>query len=259
VKIALKTFKNSIGYIYLNPKFYQRYKLKFEKIFKGLPVVVFREEAGYLHGEETTLINHIEGNRPEPQEKPPYPTDHGLFGYPTVVNNVETFYRVSQIANGTYKDTKYYSITGDVPNPGVYDENSTISIKELLTKTKNLPKKDFFVQSGGGMMGEILVKSEIDQPVGGTGALVVYETEKNCPLELMKRWAHFLSYENCDKCLPCREGLYRIEEMVDKKAIDTSILDDIFHVMETTSYCPLGKMAPTAFKSLLKKLKKISP
>ncbi len=251
IKIALYTFKNSYCYIYLN-KDYLFLKKALLKKAKGLLLEIILKPEGYIAGEETALMNFIEGKGIEPRIKPPFPTEKGLFGFPTLVNNVETFYYISKINNNQYDGSRFYSLSGDIKK-GVYQFPYNLTIKKILEKTNSWPDFDFFVQSGGGAYGEILLKEELNKRVQGAGSIIVYN--KNTDIfSLMKKWIDFLLVGNCDKCTPCREGLLRIEEMINNRKIDQKIIKDIFFVMEKTSFCPLGKISPRPFKTLINKL-----
>jgi NADH:ubiquinone oxidoreductase subunit F (NADH-binding) len=254
IKIALETIDNSSAYIYLNKDYYKKFKNKLEKLIKGLPITLFKKMGGYLAGEETSVISVIEGGRPEPKIRPPYPTQSGLFNRPTLVNNVETFYSVAKIARGEYKKTRFYSITLDGKKKGVYELPESYSISEILKETKNWPDFDFFVQVGGGASGIILLPNELSQKVSGIGSIIVFNRKKTDPYALMKKWAKFFLNENCDRCVPCREGVYRIYEMLEQGKIDRKTIDDIFFVLKETSFCPLGRAVVYPFSSLINKL-----
>lgn len=254
IKIAINELKAEKAYIYLNKKYYHNLKRKLEKLSKGLPIIIFKKTGNYIAGEETTLLNAIEEKLKQPRSKPPYPTEKGLFGFPTLINNVETFYHVSKISQDKYKHTRFYSIAGDVRNKGVYELPEDCTIKQILEKTNNYPKKEFFAQIGGGACGEIFLEKELNGPVCGIGIIVVFDMKKTNLLNLMKNWADFFFKGNCDKCVPCREGGYRIREMLESGNIDKKRLEEIFFAMEEASFCPLGKMSVTPFKTLIKKL-----
>jgi len=255
IKIALETFKGSEAFIFLRRDYYKKYKKKLEKLIGDLPITVFREHGGYLSGEETVLCEEIEHNLPaRPRTKPPFPGQAGVNGLPTLINNIETFYYVAKIAKSQYKKTRLYSITGKAPYRGVFELPINWSIKQILTATKNLPEFDYFVQVGGGASGDVLLSSEIDKPVPGSGAIVIYDREQTDPWVLMRTWIDFFMQQNCDKCTPCREGTYRILEMVRERQFDNKVLDDLFFVLENTSYCALGKSVPLPFRSAIKKL-----
>ncbi len=254
---ALATIPGSEGIIYLNKKYFRRFKKPLEKIIAKSPITVFEEKGRYLSGEETVLCEEIEGKLARPRLRPPFPGQKGIHGYPTLINNIETFYYVSKIAHDDYEAKRFYTISGDVKKSGVYELALDLSIREVLEKTGSWPKKDFFVQAGGGASGEIFLSTELDRPVGGSGAIIVYDKQKTDPYLLLYRWAQFFMESNCDKCTPCREGVYRLAEMVHKRTIDQKIMNDLFLAMETSSFCALGKSVPTPFRSLIYKI--ISP
>ncbi|MFA6307973.1 MAG: NADH-ubiquinone oxidoreductase-F iron-sulfur binding region domain-containing protein [Patescibacteria group bacterium] len=255
LKIALDTFKGSRAFIFLRRDYYKKYKKKLEKLIGKMPITVFREHGGYLSGEETVLCEEIEKNLPaRPRTRPPFPGQAGVYGLPTLINNVETFYYVAKIARGEYKKTRLYSITGKVPYKGVFELPVNMAIKQILAETKNTPEFDYFVQIGGGASGDVLLSSETNKLVNGSGAIVVYDKEQTDPWVLMHTWIDFFMRENCDKCTPCREGTYRILEMIRDRKFDKKILEDLFFVLENTSYCALGRSIPLPFRSAIKKL-----
>jgi NADH:ubiquinone oxidoreductase subunit F (NADH-binding) len=255
IKIALETIENSSAYIYLNKEYYEAFGPKLKKLAKNLPIKLFKKRGGYVAGEESVAIESIEGNRLEPRIKPPFPPQKGLWGYPTLVNNIETFYHVAKIAKNEYKKTRFYSISGDVKKEGVYEFPENYSISKILKASQNYPDFDFFVQNGGGATGEILLKKELNQPTGGTGAIIVFNKEKTSPTELMKKWAKFFLKESCGKCLPCREGVFHLSKIVNKDPIDNTTFEKILFNLEKASFCGLGKSIATPFRSLIKKIK----
>jgi NADH:ubiquinone oxidoreductase subunit F (NADH-binding) len=220
----------------------------------SLPIEVFEETGGYLGGEETTLLEVIEGKRAEPRFKPPYPPQSGLYLCPTLINNLETFYSVAKIAAGQYKGTRFYTISGDVKKPGVYELAEDRPINKVLEETGNLPDFEFFVQAGGGASGQILLQSELDAPLSGAGSIVVYSKKKTDLAGLMKKWTLFFINENCGKCVPCREGVYRLNEMLLLKSFDVKAALEITAVLKETSFCPFGKGVANSFESLINKL-----
>ena len=250
---ALETIDNSSAYLYLRKDYYQKQKNKLKKLIKGYPIEIVKKTGGYLAGEETAVCESIEGKRPEPRIKPPFPGESGLWGCPTLINNVETFYYVAQIVQGKYEKKRFYSISGAVKNKGVYELPLSWSIERILTETKNLPQGKFFLQVGGKAMGEILLSNELKRQVKGSGAIVVYDSQTNA-MALLKEMIDFFLVANCDKCTPCREGIYRIGQMVKKGKIDKKALADIFFVLENTSFCALGRGSVLPLKSLINKL-----
>ena len=251
IKTAVDYLEAEKGYIYLNKDYYHELYLSLiDKV--GEKIEIIEKRGGYVGGEETSVIEAIEGCAPEPRVKPPFPAEKGLWGYPTLVNNVETFYCVSKIKEGSYENNRFYSIGGDAPNKGVFQFKEDITVKELLNETGNNPSFNYFLQVGGGACGEIFLPEETERKVEGLGAIVIYDKEKTDSYSLMKKWIVFLLEGNCDKCTPCREGLYRIMEMIEKRKFNE--IEDMFFVMEKTSLCPLGKVAVKPFKSLLDKI-----
>lgn len=254
IKIALKTIRAQKAYIYLRKDYYQKFKKNLEKIIGRAPIYLFKKTNGYICGEETTLLNSIEEKRNEPRLRPPYPFEKGLFGFPTLVNNLETFYWVAKIAKNEYKNNRFYSISGKVKNPGVYELPVDFSVKKILKITNNFPNFPFFLQIGGGASGEIITDKELDKKVGGTGGIIIYDLKKTNFLSLIKKWADFFYYESCGQCVPCREGVYRIREIINKKKINWLLLKAIFFVLKETSFCPFGKSVVNPFESLIMKI-----
>lgn len=256
IKIALKTIDNSWAYIYLRKDYFREFGEKLTSLSLNLPITLFEKKGGYLAGEETVVCEVIEGKRPEPRLKPPFPAEAGLWGYPTLVNNVETFYAVAKINDGTYEKKRFYSISGNIEKGGVYELPEDWSVRKIMEETGNFPSFDFFVQVGGGASGEILLSDELNCKIEGMATIIVFDAKKTDPFTLMKKWTDFFLKENCDKCTPCREGAFRINELVEKKEIDKKILEDLFFVLENTSFCPLGKGMVIPFRSLVNKLMK---
>jgi NADH-quinone oxidoreductase subunit F len=255
VSLAMDAIGAQQAYIYLNKNYYKKFGAKLKKLAGKLPVIIFEEPVGYLGGEETVLLNCIEGELIEPRMKPPFPTQAGLFSCPTLINNAETFYHVFMINKGVYKNTRFYSVSGDVKKKGVFELQVDCSVSQILKETGNWPNSDFFVQVGGGASGEILLESELDgRRACGAGAIVVYDKKKTDLIGLMGKWAKFFMKENCDKCTPCREGIFRIAKMLEAGKLDMKIVDDLFFVLKETSFCALGKSAAVPFESLIKKV-----
>ncbi len=254
IKIALDTFADSEAVIYLNHKYYDRYKNRLEKFSKDLPIKYFRKTARYIAGDETALLSHVEGKRDEPRVKPPYPAQSGLYGQPTLVNNIETYYRIYEIANGKYKGKTFFSVSGDIKKPGVYEFLVDYPVKKVLEETGNYPNKNFFIQYGGGAAGSIYLPLELDTALPGAASIVVYNSKKTDPYWLMERWANFYAAENCDKCTPCRESSNRILEMVRSRHLDYKILGELFNALEQSSFCPLGRGMSAPYKTLINKV-----
>ncbi|HOU45667.1 MAG TPA: NADH-ubiquinone oxidoreductase-F iron-sulfur binding region domain-containing protein [Candidatus Pacearchaeota archaeon] len=254
INVALEFFLAKEAYIYLKREYYDELKEKIQKAIGDLPIKIFKKTGGYIAGEETVALNAIEGTILHPRFKPPFPNESGLFSCPTLINNVETFWAIAQIAQDKYENDRFYSIQGDVLHPGVYKLKESYSIQDILKETKNYPNKDFFVQAGGGSSGSVLLPSELNQGIKGIGSIIVYDKAKTDLFELMFTWADFFHNGNCDKCVPCREGLARAYDLLKDRRVTFDELKDIFYVMDETSFCPLGKVASRPFRDVFKKL-----
>ncbi len=254
IKLALVEFANSEAVIYLNHSYFDRYQKKLQKYSQGYPIRYFRKTARYIAGDETALLSHIEGKRDEPRIKPPYPAESGLYGMPTLVNNIETYYRVNQIAKGEYQNKIFYSISGRSIKKQVIDYPVKYSIKQVLIESGNWPKEDFFIQYGGGAAGSIYLPEELDNILSGAASIIIYKKNQTDPHNLMRYWAEFYAKENCDKCTPCREGSMRILEMLKNGEINRQRLNEIFLALEQSSFCPLGRGMSAPYKTLLEKV-----
>lgn len=190
----------------------------------------------------------------EPRQRPPFISTAGLFGCPTLMNNVETFYYANKINKGEYKNTRFYSINGDAKNPGVYELSESATIAEVLEQTNNLPDFEFFMQVGGGAVGEILLGSETDKVAKGAASITIYNKQSVDPYKIMEKWADFFLNGNCDKCTPCREGIYRIKEMIMQKHLNKDELEELFQLLEKASFCALGRGAAAPFRGIINKV-----
>ena len=195
----------------------------------------------YICGEETALISALEGKRALPRAKPPFPQQSGLWGHPTVVNNVETLCNVPHIVkNGAqwFRDlsrtdnggTKLYGASGRVNNPGWWELPMGTPLRELLEEHAGGMKDGYGFRGvlPGGASTPLLVDEHLDIPLDfdstgeagsrlGTGSLVVID-DQTCPVALMKNLEHFFAQESCGWCTPCRDGLPWVEKLLD--AID---------------------------------------
>ncbi len=235
----------------------------------------------YVCGEETTLLSSLEGKRGEPRLKPPFPTEAGYLGKPTVVNNVETFSVVPVIVdNGAewfgaigapkYPGTKIFSLSGDIKNTGCFEVPTNSNLKEIIEELGGgTPdgKKIKAIQVGGSSCGFIKpeqMDTSVDfdsmRAIGaslGSGAILVIDESRNL-IDMLAGIAHFFNHESCGKCAPCREGSYRVAEIMDKFAAgkgtqqDIDLLKNLSEVMGMSCFCPLGQSVCVAVMSALK-------
>lgn len=261
VKIASDFIKANKIYFYLNSKYCVKYKKNIIKEFNNVgltdKIIIFEKphDAGYIGGEESTVLNIIEGLHIEPRIRPPFPTEHGLFGVPTLVNNIETLYNVFLVSQDKFIGDRFYSINLASKNKGVYALSSDLSIKQILEKTGNYPDYDFFVQVGGDASGEVLNQGQLKQKVSGAGSITIYNLKEHRPVDLLNYWLKFFASNSCGQCTPCREGTFRLLEMFEREKISFRNNKDFQNLMaslETSSFCALGTCVPIAIKSYFK-------
>jgi NADH:ubiquinone oxidoreductase subunit F (NADH-binding) len=253
IKLAIDFFHAEKAYIYINFDYYKKYNKKLSVLFGDYPIEFFVKpaDAGYIGGEESSILNAIEGKKIEPRLKPPFPTKEGLYGCPTLVNNVETFYNVSLVSTGDYKKTRFFTINGDCLWVGVYEFDENYTIEKILKETKNYLEIPFFVQVGGDASGIILNQKQLRRPVSGAGSITVYSIAKHKPEALIRNWLEFFMDQSCGQCTPCREGTYRLVEEINKQEIDWNIVSSLLDNLEDSAFCGLGCAVSIPVKSLL--------
>jgi NADH-quinone oxidoreductase subunit F len=235
----------------------------------------------YICGEETALLESIEGKRGLPRVKPPFPTTNGLFGKPTVINNVETFCNVPLIIErgaheyrklGTEKSpgSKLFCVSGQVERPGLYEVPFGISLRHLVFDLAGGVKPNRKLQAVllGGAAGAFALEKDLDVILSfeslsaaalplGSGAVMVFDDTADMR-DVLKRLAHFFADESCGKCYPCQLGTWRQHELVERGAAGHSLagdrerLSDIGVSMIDASLCGLGQTAPMAVLSAMK-------
>lgn len=235
---------------------------------------VYRGAGAYICGEETALIESLEGKRGHPRLKPPYPPQYGLFGRPTVVNNVETLSNIPiivtyeqyfmHIGPPGYYGPKLFPVSGKVRRPGVYESTMDITLEELIDMAGGAigtPKAVF-----SGALG-VYHHSEFNIPMdysprgfGGTGTTIVLN-EEDCIIDSLIVIANFFHHESCGKCTPCRIGTYEqyniIKKFQEGKATekDIKLLQHLGKNIPIGSICGLGYSAPNAIMDALRKFR----
>ena len=249
----------------------------------SLDIVVKLGGGSYLCGEEFTLLESIEGKRGYPRIKPPYPAEKGLFDMPTLVNNVETLSHIPTIIlNGAewYKSigtnqspgTKIFCISGDVNNPGYFEVEMGVKLRELVYNLAGgiIDNKKFKTALIGGAAGTFVPESFLDvsmdfeslqekDAVLGSGAIIVMDEDKSI-LDMLHSILRFFGHESCGKCVPCRVGtrqlLILLEKIItdgqDNNSSDIDALLEQAEVMAKTSLCPLGQSPVLPIKSAIR-------
>lgn len=236
----------------------------------NLDIEVVVGAGAYVCGEETALMNSIEGWRGESRYKPPFPPEQGLWGKPTIINNVETLMNIPRIvaqgaswfnAIGTAesKGTKVFSVSGDVARPGVYELELGSLLSELVVDIAGA--KDPRMVQVGGAAGRIVPAWSMDVPLSfesmlGSGAVMVYNESRDV-IGVVHRTLRFFAEESCGKCTPCREGTEMMVEILERLAHgeggadDIEVLEDLSNAMVLSSLCGLGQAAPLALLDTL--------
>ena len=246
------------------------------KLPPGGPVIHLRRGAGaYICGEESAMLESIEGKRGYPRHKPPFPFQVGLFGRPTLINNVETLYWVRDLlergpgwwtSHGRNGRTglRSFSVSGRVREPGVKIAPAGITVRELIAEFCGGMAEGhaFRAYLPGGASGGILPASMDDIPLDfgtlekhgcfiGSAAVVVLSDRddlKAAALNLMR----FFEDESCGQCTPCRVGTQKARMLMERDAWDTALLGELSDVMRDASICGLGQAASNPLTSLLR-------
>jgi NADH-quinone oxidoreductase subunit F len=221
----------------------------------------------YVCGEETALFESIEGNRGEPRNKPPFPVEVGLFGKPTVVNNVETLVNVPEILNGDARETRLFCLSGHVARPGLYEVELGTRLSDLLELAGSEPPKAVLL---GGAAGSFIGPEQLDLPLTfddtraagatlGSGVVMVFNEDADL-VDAVLRIAEFFKDESCGQCVPCRVGTMRQKEALERLAHggargdELERLGELAQVMRDASICGLGQTAATAVMSAIENL-----
>ncbi len=235
----------------------------------------------FVCGEETALLESIEGRRGQPRVKPPYPAVSGLWGKPTLINNVETYANIAQIIiNGaewyssigteTSKGTKVFALGGNVNNVGLVEVPMGTTLREIIYDIGGgIPNgRDFKAAQTGGPSGGCIPKEHLDTPIDyeslkqigsmmGSGGLIVMDDTK-CMVSLAKFYLEFTVDESCGKCTPCRIGTKRMLEILQKicngegSELDLYRLEKLANNIKNASICGLGQSAPNPVLSTMK-------
>lgn len=247
----------------------------------GLPfdIEIFVSPGGYILGEETALLEALEDKRGEPRNKPPYPGTHGLWGRPTLINNVETYALATSIIHhgpdwwekqgrGQTAGLKFVSVSGDVQSPGVYEIPLGMPVSELIDLAGGLVEaRTLQAFLPGGASSNFLPASAVDTPLDfdsmkaagsmlGTGAVIVISDRHNL-FDLATNIVTFFRNESCGKCVPCRLGSQQAVKILEAVQSGEStcqsldVLPELGETLEQTSICGLGQVALNPILSLM--------
>lgn len=247
-----------------------------------VPVHVRRGSGAFVCGEETALIASLEGRRPTPRTRPPFPVERGLFGRPTAINNVETLAAVPWIlthgatafarhGHGTSRGTKVFSLTGDVRRPGMVEVPMGRTLREIVVGLGGGGERRLKAVQIGGPSGGCLPASLFDTPIDyeslqrtgvimGSGGLIALD-ESRCMVDLARYFVAFSTRESCGKCTFCRIGTRRMLDLLDRicggegRAGDLELLQALAEQVGPGSLCGLGRSAPNPVLTTLRYFK----
>jgi NADH-quinone oxidoreductase subunit F len=242
-----------------------------------LDIVVHAGAGAYICGEETALLDSLEGRRGQPRLKPPFPAVAGLYARPTVVNNVESIASVPSIVSGgadwfkkmgTERSAGYglFSLSGHVSRPGQYEAPLGITLRELLAMAGGVRRgHELKFWTPGGSSTPLFTAEHLDTPLDfesvgaagsmlGTRALQIFD-ETTCVVRAVLRWTEFYKHESCGKCTPCREGTYWLAQVLKRLEAGTGSAEDLENLLDICdnilgrSFCALGDGATSPITS----------
>jgi NADH-quinone oxidoreductase subunit F len=288
--IAARAIGAQQGYIYVRGEYPHAFKILEAAVAearnagylgnKGFDIEMRLGAGAYICGEETALFESIEGKRGFPRIKPPFPTTHGLFGKPTVINNVETLCNIPYIIEkgavayrqlGTEKSpgTKLFCVSGDVARPGLYEVPFGVTLRHLVFDLAGGMRTNHKLLGMliGGAAGVFTDEANLDRKLSfedlqaaglplGSGVVMVFDESRDIR-DVTLRLARFFAHESCGKCYPCQLGTQRQSEILARiaaggiKAGDRDRLSDVGWTMSDASLCGLGQTAATAVLSAM--------
>lgn len=261
IKIALDYLKTGSSYFFIKQNYLDQIQPNFdEQMAKykqmGYDIRLFISPDRYIAGESNALMSAIEG-RPKLQPVVRRPSSGlcGVNGCPTLVDNVETLYDIALSSRDQYRGTRFCTINGNVPNPGVYEVASDTSVLSILEQTGNVPDFDFFVQVGGSASGYIFNHRQIEtQELVGCGSIDIIPANTSYR-DLMINWFKFFSIESCGLCVPCYKGGPQIRDLVLGAKNDDEIpwaeILKLTYKAKKGSFCGLGVSFSFPVESLI--------
>jgi NADH-quinone oxidoreductase subunit F len=237
-------------------------RVKEKGLLRELDIQIQEGAGSYICGEESALMNSIEGKRGEARYRPPFPPTRGLFDRPTIINNVETLINIphiilngskwySELGTEKSKGTKLFCVSGDVESPGVYEMELGCDLEELVVGLAGA--KEIKMVQVGGSTGKVIPYRMINTPLSyetvlGSGAVMVFDESRDV-IDFVYRTMEFLNEESCGKCTPCREGTEVMVEVLGRLVKGEGVEEDIrtlealSDVMTLSSMCGLGQTA----------------
>ena len=265
-------------YIYLRDEYYQAREvllselsfLQSAKLHEQISIYLRRGAGAYICGEESAMLESIEGKRGLPRNRPPFPAQSGLFGRPTLINNVETTYWIPEIlekgADWYQKKGRphFFSVSGRVRSPGIKLAPAGITAQELIFDHSDgmLEGHEFTAFLPGGASGGLLPASKSDLPLDfgslddvgcfiGSSAVVVFSQFDTIP-SICRNLVHFFEDESCGQCTPCRLGCEKMSQLIRRDSWDINLIKELSLTMQDASICGLGQAAPNPVLSAIR-------
>jgi len=266
------------AYIYLRDEYHQSRevllleitKLKNKNLLGDIEIHLRRGAGAYICGEESAMLESIEGKRGLPRNRPPFPAQSGLFGYPTLINNVETMYWIPEILKNTaswYKNEgrpHFYSVSGRVKEPGIKLAPAGVTVNQLINDFSGgmIDGHRLMAFLPGGASGGLLPAEKENLPLDfgsldefgcfiGSSAVVVF-SEHDKIGDICKNLVHFFEDESCGQCTPCRVGCEKLSKLISREIWDTNLIKELSTAMQDASICGLGQAAPNPVLSAIR-------
>jgi formate dehydrogenase beta subunit len=264
LEAAMRFCETDDAYVYLREEYATaRVRLAAAIAERGSPVQLVVGAGAYICGEETAMLESMEGRRGMPRLKPPFPTQVGYLGRPTLINNVETLAHVALILRGGWEPVRLWSVTGAVAKPGCYEAPLDITLRTLIDDyAGGLTAEPSAIVPGGAASG-ILPPAALDVPLTrealaewgcgvGSAAVQVFPSTYS-PRRLLAETMRFFAEESCQKCTPCRIGNRALHAVfAGERAMTDEKRDEWLEAMELTSICGLGQAAPIPVRTALR-------
>ena len=266
--VAMRFCESDEAYVYLREEYAtSRMRLQEAIAARGLPVELVVGAGSYVCGEETAMLESMEGRRGMPRLRPPFPAQSGYLGRPTLINNVETLAHVARIVRGEWTPARLWSVSGAVREPGCYEAPLDITARRLIDDYAGGATEEIAAIVPGGAASGILPPAALDVPLtrealaewgAGPGSAAVQVFPASYPvLRLLAETMRFFAEESCQKCTPCRIGnraLHHVAEELQagRPAMSRAKIDEWLEAMALTSICGLGQAAPIPVRSVFR-------
>jgi formate dehydrogenase beta subunit len=263
LEVAMRFAEAEQAFIYLREEYATARRLLEEAISaRGLPVEVVVGAGSYVCGEETAMLESMEGRRGMPRLRPPFPAQRGHLGRPTLINNVETLAHVARILRGEWTPGRLWSVSGSVRSPGCYEAPLDVTTRQLVDDYAGGATEEIGAVVPGGAASGILPPAALDVPLTrdalaewgcGPGSAGVQVFPTSYPVKrLLAETMRFFAEESCQKCTPCRIGNRALHHLFEGRVEMTGEkMEEWLEAMEQTSICGLGQASPIPVRSAL--------